>query len=144
LRRVNSLAYLAPLLATACSYRFPLVELNADGQIVHGALAMVFNLPTYGLRLQFTPDAACDDGWLDWVVFTRPGRLPLATYALSVALGRHRARPDVLHGKARRITMTSAALVPVEVDGEAAGNTPVTVEVVPRAVRVVLPANAKV
>jgi YegS/Rv2252/BmrU family lipid kinase len=141
LRRVNSRAYLAPLVAAACSYQFPTVEFNADGQAVRGALAMIFNLPTYGLRLQFAPDACCDDGWLDWVVFTRPGRLPLASYALSVVLGRHRARPDVMHGRCRRLTMTSEAVVPVEVDGEAAGHTPLTVEVVPRAAHVVVPAD---
>lgn len=142
LRRVNSLAYVVPLVAAACSYRYPVVELQADGQTVHGALAMIFNLPIYGLRLRFTPDACCDDGWLDWVVFTRPGRLPLASYALSVALGRHEARADVLHGRCRRLTMTSEAVVPVEVDGEAAGHTPLAVEVVPRAVHVIVPANA--
>ena len=142
LRRVNSRSYVAPVVGAACSYQYPLVELNADGQIVRGALAMIFNLPAYCLGLQLTPDASCDDGWLDWVVFTRPGRLALADYALSVVLGRHRARGDVLHGRARRLTMTSETVVPVEVDGEAAGHTPVTVEVIPRAASVVLPLDA--
>ena len=84
--------YVAPLVGAACSYRYPLVDLNADGQNVRGVLAMVFNLPAYCLRLQLVPDAVCDDGLLDWVVFTRPGRIPLASYALSVVLGRHQAR----------------------------------------------------
>ncbi|HEY5313318.1 MAG TPA: diacylglycerol kinase family protein [Pirellulales bacterium] len=142
LRRVNSRAYVAPLLAAACSYQYPTVEVQADDQTVRGALAMVFNLPIYGLRLQFAPDACCDDGWLDWVVFTRPGRLPLVGYALSVLLGRHQARSDVIHGRCRQLTMTSAARVPVEVDGEAAGHTPLTIEAVPRAARVIVPTDA--
>jgi YegS/Rv2252/BmrU family lipid kinase len=141
LRRVNSRAYVGPIVAAACSYQHPLVELNADGQRVSGALAMIFNLPVYCLGLKLAPDAHCDDGRLDWVVFTRPGRLPLASYALSVVLGRHRARSDVVHGRAWRLTIRADSQVPMEVDGEAAGYTPVTVESIPRAVRVILPSD---
>lgn len=141
LRRVTSLKYVVPLAKAAWLYSYPTLEINADGQIAHGALAMVFNLPEYCLRLGLTPDAQCDDGLLDFVVFTRGGRLALASYALSVLLGRHQARSDVIHGRCRRLVITSESVVPVQVDGEAAGGTPLTIEVVPQAARVIVAAG---
>jgi YegS/Rv2252/BmrU family lipid kinase len=138
LRRVRSHSYVIPVLAAAWHYGYPEVTVEADGQMVRGALAMVFNLPAYCLNLQLAPDAICDDGLLDWVVFRRPGRVPLAGYALSVVLRRHRLRGDVLHGRAREISLRSEEPVPMEIDGEAAGQTPVSIAAIPRAVRVVV------
>ena len=137
LRRVGSHSYLLPIATSFCWYPYPSIELEADGQRVSGALAMVFNVPRYALGLRLCPDATPDDGWLDWVVFTRPGGVRLAVYAAAVVLGQHRRLSDVRYGRARRIWLRSATSVPLELDGEAAEFTPVEIAVEPMALRIV-------
>lgn len=139
LKRVRGLTYVRPILASACRYRYPLVELDADGQPFQGALAMIFNLPQYCGNLQLAPAAIGDDGLLDWLLFERPGSFRLAGYALWVLLGRHRDRPDVQHGRARRVRLSCHDPVPLEIDGEAAGFTPAEIQVLPSALRVIVP-----
>jgi diacylglycerol kinase (ATP) len=137
LKRVWSLSYARPMIAAACGYRYQPLDVDADGRRVRGSLVMVFNLPQYAARLPLAADALADDGLLDWLVFEKPGSLPLARYALSVWLNRHRRRGDVFYGRARRIELTCQEPVPVEVDGEAAGHAPLSIEVVPAALQVI-------
>ena len=139
LRRVRSLSYAAPMLASAWGYRYPLLQIDADGQKVQGALCMVFNMPRYANNLPLAYDADPHDGLLDWLVFEQPGSLPLVRYAMSVWLKRHRERGDVCYGRARRIVLAASEPVPLEIDGEAADYAPVEIEVVPDAIRVVVP-----
>lgn len=139
LRRVGNIHYALPMLKSAWQYRYPLIEVDADGRKVTGALCMVFNMPQYASRLPLAFDADPHDGLLDWVVFEKPGNVPLMRYAVSVWLKRHRQRSDVHYGRARRIALASSEQVPLEIDGDAADFAPVTIEVVPDAIRVVVP-----
>ncbi|HEV3345377.1 MAG TPA: diacylglycerol kinase family protein [Pirellulales bacterium] len=139
LRRVWSVDYAVPVLKSAWRYRYPPIDVNADGHKVRGALCMVFNVPQYANRLPLAFDADPHDGLLDWVVFEKPGNLRLMRYALSVWLKQHRQRADVHHGRARRVVLGSSEPVPLEIDGEAADFAPVTIEVVPDAIRVIVP-----
>lgn len=139
LKRVSSLSYTLPIISSACCYRYPLIDVEADGRRVRGALVMVFNLPRYAANLPLATDALADDGLLDWLVFEKPSSLRLAGYALSVWLDRHRRRGDVFHGRARRIELSCQEPVPLEIDGEAAGFAPLSIEVVPAALRVIVP-----
>ena len=130
LRRVRRLSYAKPIFDVLRSYRYGRVELEADGVRVSGTHAFVFNLPQYGFRLPFAPDARGDDGLLDWLVFERPGFMPMLGYFLSLVRAEHLARSDVHHGRARRVRITAPEPMPVQMDGEAGGMTPVAVEVV--------------
>ena len=82
--------------------------------------------------------ARADDGLLDWVAFERGGVSALARYAWAVLRGCHGRLSHVRSGRARRFTLTSAVPVPVQLDGEAAGFTPVEVEVLPAALMAVM------
>ncbi|HVX10664.1 MAG TPA: diacylglycerol kinase family protein [Pirellulales bacterium] len=139
LRRVRSASYAAPILSSALYYRYPMLEIDADGRRLRAALCMVFNMPQYASNLPLAFDADPHDGLLDWIVFERPGNLPLAAYALSVWRNRHRQRRDVQFGRARRIVLAAAEPVPLEIDGEAADFAPVVIEVVPDAIQIVSP-----
>ena len=142
LRRVGSMDYALPMLNAAWHYGYPPIDVDADGQKVRGTLCMVFNMPQYANRLPLAFDADPHDGLLDWLVFEKPGNLPLVGYALSVWLKRHRRRGDVHHGRARRVVLAASEPVPLEIDGEAADFAPVTIEVVPDAIRVIVPQAA--
>ncbi|MBI3463719.1 MAG: hypothetical protein HY000_11785 [Planctomycetes bacterium] len=138
LKRVNRLSYAKPILGAIRSYSYHAVDLVADAIRVRGTHALVFNLPRYGFHLPFAPDATADDGLLDWVVFERPGLAALASYMIALMLGRHRTRRDVYHGRARRIRIEGPAPVPVQMDGDPGGSTPVQIEVMPQALTVLV------
>jgi diacylglycerol kinase family enzyme len=137
-RRMTRLHYAWATAGALRSYPHHRIELTAGGTRVRGALGLVFNVPDYALRLRFAPDARADDGWLDWIVFEHPGRWELVKYAVALFRGRHLEAPGVHSGRAARVRIESAAPVPVQVDGEAWGLTPVAVDVAPRALRVLL------
>ncbi len=137
-RRVGRLSYLRPIATALCVYGHRLVAVAADGAACEGAFCVVSNLPDYALALSFTPAARGDDGVLDWLTFERRGLPALAGYAWAVARARHHALAHVRSGRARRLTLTSVAPVPVQLDGDPWGFTPAEVEVLPAALRVVV------
>lgn len=136
--RSSRLAYVGHAIASALSYRFPEIELEADGERVSGTGVYVFNVPGYALGLRFTPDARDDDGLLDWLVFQGRGPLRLACFHAAVATGRHLRWSDVRYGRARRVRLRSISPVPVQIDGEAAGTTPVDIGIRPLAGEVIV------
>ncbi|HEV8474093.1 MAG TPA: diacylglycerol kinase family protein [Methylomirabilota bacterium] len=131
LRRVTRASYVAPLAAALLAYRHPPLRLSAGSVRVDGAHCVIANVPAYALDLPLVPGARADDGALDWVVFQRGGLAALATYSWATWRGRHLERDDVRAGRASRLTLDAAAAVPVQVDGDPWGTTPVEIETVP-------------
>jgi len=140
LRRVTRLSYLRPILRAFRHQPWGQVDIIADGVAVRGAHCLVFNLPKYGGGLCVAPNARADDGLLDWVVFERPGRAALVRYALAVwRRSAHLERRDVSHGRARHIRIGGSSPVPIQLDGDPAGFTPVEIDVIPEGLAVLMP-----
>ena len=137
-RRVGRLSYVAPVATAMCVYGHRPVAVAADGVACEGAYCVVSNLPEYALALSLTPAARGDDGMLDWLAFERGGLPALAAYAWAVRRARHQRLAHVRTGRARRLTLTSATPVPVQLDGDPWGFTPAEVEVLPGALAVVV------
>jgi diacylglycerol kinase family enzyme len=137
LKRIARHSYLTPILKAVKSYTYPAVELEADGQIVRGSMAMVINVPGYAAGLRFAPHACSNDGLLNWVMFQTPGRLRLMQYLIAIIRGRHLNRSDVKHGTARSVILRSDHVVPLQIDGDTAGTTPATVQIEPSAIAMI-------
>jgi diacylglycerol kinase (ATP) len=140
LRRVKRSSYGTHVFRAARTYAFPIVELEADGQTHRGALAMIFNLPRYGLGLPLAPEARCDDGLLDWFICEKPGVLRLLQYATLLIAGQLHIRPDVHHGRSAVVKLSCDHPVPMQIDGEEAGFAPVELRAMPAAMRVIVQA----
>jgi diacylglycerol kinase family enzyme len=139
LRRVRRASYVAPIAASLVTYRHPPLRVVAGEAAASGAYCVVANASAYALGLPLAPDARADDGALDWVVFERGSLAALAAYSWAVWRGRHLRRDDVRMGRATRLTLDAASPVPVQVDGDPLGTTPVEVEVMPGALTLVAP-----
>jgi diacylglycerol kinase (ATP) len=102
---------------------------------------VVANGTYVGEHLKAGPDAAIDDGTL--VIFTLEGRsrYQLIRGAWSVATRRHATDPRNNYFEATDVTITTDPPQRLTLDGEPAGETPVTVEVAPKALRVFAPAS---
>jgi diacylglycerol kinase (ATP) len=115
------------------------VRVVAGDSAASGAYCVIANAPAYALDLPLVPDARADDGALDWLLFERSSPAALAAYSWAVWRGRHLARGDVRTGRATRLTLDAAGPVPVQVDGDPLGTTPVEVEVIPGALTLIAP-----
>jgi diacylglycerol kinase family enzyme len=114
-------------------------------ETVTGTSVFLFNLPRYALGLPFAPGALGDDGWLDLVVFREAGSFQALHYLWMVVRGIHLTRPGVTHRKVRRVMVSAAEPVPVQLDGDPGGYVETSgaggwsVEVLPGAVDVLVP-----
>lgn len=100
---------------------------------------VVANGTYVGEHLKAGPDASISDGTL--VVFTLEGRsrYQLVRGAWSVALGRQATDPRNNYFETTRLTIRTAPPQPITLDGEHGGETPVTITVAPKALRVFAP-----
>ena len=143
LRRVPGAArYIAGALWALATFRPYLVEAELDGQRLARAPALltaVANTPTYGAGIRIAPGAAIDDGELD-VVFVEAVRWTRLVEMIPVMLqtGDIRGR-EIRRYRARRVRLEADRPTIFHGDGELLGVTPVEIECLPGAVRVIAP-----
>lgn len=137
-------AYVRPALESLRGYREPQLAVQLeDGEVVRGGLVIASNLRNYGGIFSLSETAACDSGTLELVIFERARIWDLVRLPLAGALGRLQNARGVVYRRTRRATIVSegAEPVPVQVDGDARGATPLDLSLEPRAVPIVVPAD---
>lgn len=136
---INKLSYVVPILQSLTRYAFPRIEVEIaeTGEVLHGAMAFVFNIPQYALGLPLAPGARSADGLLDVYVFERAGLAALARYVAAIVRGRQTRLSDHYHRKARQVRVRADGPAPIQTDGDPAGFTPATIEVVPQGLALV-------
>jgi diacylglycerol kinase (ATP) len=92
-----------------------------------------------GMRL--APEAEPDDGLLDAVIFGDVTKWDFLTTFPKIYRGRHLAHPKIELLSGRVVSVDADPALPVVLDGEQPGTTPARFEVVPRALRVRVPAG---
>ncbi len=140
-RLIGTAAYVAHGLAALPRYRASHFRITVDDE-VHEAdawLAIITNIRRYTYRWYICPGAALDDGWLDLCVFRSASLRQTAGQVVSVLTSRHVGRRGVTHYRGRRFLFEADPPVPVQLDGDPAGLTPVEVEVVPHSLSLVVP-----
>ncbi|CCI53097.1 diacylglycerol/lipid kinase family protein [Nostocoides jenkinsii] len=100
-------------------------------------LVVVANVRSYGGGMRVAPDALPDDGLLDVLILHRLPRHEFIRVFPTVFSGGHVGHPAVELLQARRVSLEAHG-IPVFADGEPFTRLPVTVEVVPGAVTMVV------
>ncbi len=134
--------YAMPVLKALAGYRAIPLTVEVDGQVVledRPAIAMVGNLPEYGTGFPLLPYARGDDGVLDVCVMPCASRGEVLKLAMAAAAGDHLAQEGVVYIKGRRIRVESSEPVAVQADGEAAGFTPVRIDLLPSRIGFIVP-----
>jgi YegS/Rv2252/BmrU family lipid kinase len=133
--------YLASILKAYCSYKSSGVRVKVDDEVVYDNLLFslaVGNCKYNGGGVQQLPKAVADDGLLDvtlisplhwWhILFRLPRLFNGGIYSIG----------HVSHVQGKRVRITSSPAIALESDGELMGETPVDIEVVEQALRVVV------
>jgi YegS/Rv2252/BmrU family lipid kinase len=102
-------------------------------------LAAVLNSPTYGAGLRLAPDAAVDDGSLHVVLIENLSFLGVLALLPRLMGSGELKTSRVKRWRARRVRLTTDRPCLFHGDGEILGPTPVEIEVVPKAMRVLAP-----
>jgi len=93
----------------------------------------------FGSGMCIAPDAKVDNGELAFVVFGDLGRLEAVRRLGETYAGKPIEHKLISYRSCRKLKVTSDASVPVEADGELMGYLPWTAEVLPGALRMMLP-----
>jgi len=143
-RWLGAAAYVAVGIAQALRARTWPVDMTIDGDASERALyfMLVSNTRLYGGVARIAHRAVADDGELDVVLMRRGGVLNLIRDGVRVLVRRHERSPNVRYTRARAVELMTAG-IPVQVDGEAAGETPLRIEIAPLALAVVVPADLR-
>jgi diacylglycerol kinase (ATP) len=109
-----------------------------DGPVLKGSFVLVGNGRRYGGQIPLFRDARNDDGKLDVLVFESLGYLDVIRYLQGIFFGHPADVPDIEYRQTTGVEVSSDRPTPVEVDGEAILETPVSFEIAPRRLRVLV------
>lgn len=125
-------------------YRYSHVDVTLRGDFGEFSgslfLAATGNTDRYGGRIRITPGAKPDDGVLDVCMVRIASKLEILRMIPSTFGGGHVRHPAVSLERTHRLEIESGGPLWVWADGERLGQTPATIEVVPGALRVMVPA----
>jgi diacylglycerol kinase (ATP) len=107
--------------------------------VEEGSFVLVGNGRLYGGPFPCFKQAVIDDGLFDVVIFKRLGYLEIIRYLQDVVFSADIKVPEIEYFQTRQLRITSEQDVPLEVDGELAGNCPVDFRIRKRALRVLAP-----
>jgi diacylglycerol kinase family enzyme len=142
-RRCGAIAkshYVSAGLRALRNYREPSLEVEIDGRRLDGRFGWVLasNIIHYAGVVRLSSERALDDGLLEVYLFRRADRLRLLLHGLRGLAGRLPGGGCELV-RARRISVRSESPVPVQVDGDARGATPLEIEVTGRQFQLLIP-----
>jgi diacylglycerol kinase (ATP) len=136
--------YVASALRAFCTHRaigvraeFPFSDLEPIQSKC--LLAAVLNTPTYGAGIRLAPEARLDDGWLDAVIVEDLSAFRVLGLLPQLLKSGELRTPHVKRLRVQAVKFTTDRPCTFHGDGEILGPTPVEIEIVPQAVRVLAP-----
>jgi len=139
---IDFMNYIMPAMKAIAEYQFPTLSVTVDGKKVFNkgrALALVGNIREYGTGFAILPQARPDDQLLDVCVMPCSSPKDLIKLVLNAAAGEHVQQEGVVYVKGRKVRIESTTPVPVQVDGEPAGMTPVDIDLLPCRIPFIVP-----
>jgi YegS/Rv2252/BmrU family lipid kinase len=141
----GNLVYTYAALRTLVGWRAAQFRVELDGAEVTslvGYNVVLANSKAYGGGMYIAPDASLEDGLLDIVTIADMPKLRFLRLLPTVFKGKHVRRPEVSVGRAREVRVSADRPFTMYADGDVIAELPVTVRVLPRAVRVIVPVEA--
>lgn len=131
---ISMASYILPAALSVAAYSYPLLTVWVDGVKVFpsaSGFAFVGNIAEYGTGFPILPHASPHDGVLDVCVLPCRSPLDLVPLFLKAAAGEHVRGEGVVYMKGKHVRIESPSPVPVQLDGDSAGHTPVDIDLLP-------------
>lgn len=134
-------AYLWSTLAVFAGWRNTETRVTVDGETRSGPMfdVIVANCRYLAGGMKIAPGAEPDDGLFDVLLIGDVSKLDLALTMPKIYRGTHLPHPKAELLRAAAVVVEADTPLPVELDGEQPGTTPVRFDVVPRALRLRVP-----
>ena len=140
--RLGSLGYVWPFIREALAAPKTEIHVQLDGgEDAVGALVIVSNIKYSLWNIQPADQALCDSGELVVTVLHRPGALAIAKYMWLAWRKKLSRSKGVSSFRVHSVSIDSGQTVDVQYDGEPFGVLPVTISVLPQAIRIVVPCH---
>ncbi len=142
-RSFGNITYAVAIAAMSLSMRGERVTLRIDQRVMRQRIimALVSNAKFYGGSVSVAPQARLDDGLLDVLVFRGNNNLDIIRHVGMVVSGHQELDPKLEVYRAREIVIEGDNPIPIHVDGDPQGSTPVMISVEPRCLSIVTPNN---
>ena len=139
----GKVSYLWATFAVFAKWQNSELRLTVDGESRAGHMhdVVVANGKTFGGGMIICPDAEPDDGLFDVLTIGDLTKRDLLVTLPKTYRGSHLPHPKAELLRGAVVTIDADAPLPVELDGEQPGTTPVRFEIVPRALRLRVPAG---
>jgi diacylglycerol kinase (ATP) len=133
--------YVLAALQSLITFKPVEINITAGGREIRRStfFIAVGNAQSYGGGMKITPCAALDDGLLDVCVVSNMNKLKLMCWVPTIFFGAHLRLKQVDYFQAKQIQIDAERELNVYADGEFAGRTPVEIEIIPQALRVIVP-----
>jgi YegS/Rv2252/BmrU family lipid kinase len=142
-RRLGALAYIVEGVSAVLRMKAWRTDVEIDATHEPSLYWLVAgNTRSYGGAVQITHRAVADDGLLDIALMRRGGVLRVIADGARVLLRRHEGSSNVRYVRAHSLAIDAPG-IPVQLDGEACGTTPLRIEVAPMALNVIVPAGLR-
>jgi diacylglycerol kinase family enzyme len=128
---IDLTSYVLPVAMAMRNYTFPSIRVQVDGNLIFGpapGMAFIANAPEYGIGFAILPGAQSKDGLLDVCVLPCNSRAQILDLLLRAAAGEHLDVEGAQYLRGTHIRVDADEPVPVQLDGEAAGFTPLEIE----------------
>ena len=138
---IQHISYLKPIIRSFMSYSFPTLSVHAaDGQLLaEGTHVIATNIPEYGFRFPFSPEANPNDGLLDVRILKVKGRLATILHAVRTRLGWKHRKSEIVRFNAKEFEIrSSGGNTPTQFDGDPGPNCPVRARICPAAMTLVV------
>ena len=138
---ISYLSYLTPILRALWKYDYPKLSITMDGdrRMETARWAFVQNIPRYAMNLSLAHRASPFDGELDICTFRSGGLVTGLYYFLTSFFKVHHRLSASRFARFKSLTITTEGAGHYQVDGDPGGQLPLTIEVVPERLRVMVP-----
>jgi len=143
---IDYIDYFWPLWRTFWNYKFNTMKVEVDGEEIFDGPGLVFvgNISRYAVGLQILHYADFGDGLLDVCIYKCASRLHLIKHSAATVLKQHAGSGDVIYRQGKNVSVSSKTPdIKTEIDGDPGPGLPIQIEVIPQAVTVIVPQDAR-
>ena len=143
---IDYLDYFWPIWRTFWNYKFESMKVEIDGEEIFDGRGLVFvgNISRYAVGLQILHNADFSDGLLDVCIYKCASHGHLVKHSVMTVLKQHANCSDVIYRQGKNIVVSSQCSdIRTEIDGDPGPALPVRIDVIPKAVKIMVPENAK-